>query len=473
MIKKNNKYIWIYFKNIIISNRYHLFRGVRFFSFLSWKSNEHFVKNTCTGCGSLYNSTFQKYYSENNLNEGKFVSKFKNFKRQEEDRIFNYVMANLDETLSQEFLETVSEKHLSKFFQEKPQKRLLCPRCHNLIHHSTLSTEFLTLSETLTSSNWVSTLLKEKNALIIHIIDSIDFPHSYIQELHNLFGKRFRIFYVVNKIDIICERKAMLRKVWDYFLPEISKLVQTTKEELIPYVILTSAIKGWGINQLITSINKYTTKNSNVYFIGMINVGKSSVVSKIVSQVDYKETPTVSFLPNTTINPISININKLGNLFENGGKIIDTPGIFIPERQLFKYVDHNKLKIYVPKKKFPKINSFTMKAGQALIIESIIRIDYPIALNTNNRLIITPHTFLPIHLTNIKKAEQIFKNKVNLDTNNINNYDNTLLENQTKEGLRYNMVENINHKEHKDIVIAGFGWISMKTNYGNQKYTYT
>ncbi|KAG4302806.1 hypothetical protein PCK1_000966 [Pneumocystis canis] len=123
-------------------------------------------------CGSLFNSILQTNYSENILNQEKSIPKFKSFQKQEEDRIFNYAMANLDETLSSQFLETVPEKHLLKFLQkEKPQKRLLCKRCHNLIHHSALSTEFLRLSETFTSLNWVSALLKEKNALIIHIIE--------------------------------------------------------------------------------------------------------------------------------------------------------------------------------------------------------------------------------------------------------------------------------------------------------------
>ncbi|CCJ31504.1 unnamed protein product, partial [Pneumocystis jirovecii] len=142
----------------------------------------------------------------------------------------------------------------------------------------------------------------------------------------------------------------------------MSKLTLDVKEKILPFIILTSAVKGWGIEQLITSINKYKAKKSNIYIIGMTNVGKSSIISKFASRVGYEETPTV-------------NINRLGNLFKNNGVIIDTPGISSPGRQLYKYVDYDNLKVYVPKKRFPRIKPFAMKAGQTLIIERIVRID--------------------------------------------------------------------------------------------------
>ncbi|KAG5513906.1 hypothetical protein PMAC_000528 [Pneumocystis sp. 'macacae'] len=364
MIRNFQKCFFPFFRDIfLVLGPYKLRSIVSFLSF-SHKLREYSIKNTCSGCGLLFESTHSKYYLQNGLDEKESSLSPKNLRKQEEDRVFNDAMANLNETLRLQLLEIVSEKHLSMSFQKKKtQKRVLCRRCHGLIHHSMLSTEFLTHSETLSSASWVPRLLKEKNALLIHVIDSVDFPHSYVPELHNLFGEVARIFYVINKIDIISGKGSALEKIRNYFLLEISKLTHNVKEKILPFVILTSAVKGWGIDQLITSINKYKAKKSNIYFVGMTNVGKSSIVSKFAYRVGYQETPTVSFLPGTTLNPINIDINKLGNLFENSGVIIDAPGISSPERQLYKYVDYNNLKAYVPKKKFPRIRSFTMKAG--------------------------------------------------------------------------------------------------------------
>lgn len=102
--------------------------------------------------------------------------------------------------------------------------------------------------------------------------------------------------------------------------------------------------------------------------------------------------------------------------------------------------------------------------GQSLIIEKIVRIDYLGTLKTDNRLIATPYTFLPIHVTNRKKAEHIFKTISSSD--DMTTHNKTSLENETKT-LYYNLTENIQHKKHKDIVIAGFGWITAKTSYGS------
>ncbi|KAG4305624.1 hypothetical protein PORY_001180 [Pneumocystis oryctolagi] len=465
MIKTFQNHLFLSFKRISLISELYKPKLCIFFSFSTQRSKEYFVKSTCSGCGSLFESSLlESGLQDDVLYEDKYVSKFKSLRRQEEDKIFNSTITNLDETLRSQLLQPVFEKRLPKFLRDKAQKRLLCQRCHNLIHHSTLSTEFLTHSETLSSADWVSALLKEKNALVIHVIDSIDFPHSYIPELYSLLGKNARIFYVISKIDIICQKKHMLGKIRNYFISEMAKIVHSIEKKVVSSVILTSAVKGWGIDQLITSINEYKAKKSNLYFIGMTNVGKSSIISKFSSQVGYKETPTVSFLPNTTINPININVNKLGNLFGSVKAVVDTPGLSALDRQLFKYVDYNNLKVYVPKKKFPKTKPLVMKAGQSIIIERIIRIDHLETLNIDNRLIITPYTFLPIHLTNTKKAGYIFK--VDID-NNIDDHDKTLLENETKKTMYCTLMETIKHKENKDIVIAGFGWINVKTSHSN------
>lgn len=335
-----------------------------FFSLSFIQSGRYSTKNICSGCGSQFENIYTKNCSDTMLNERNIIKGFKNSKKDKENDIFNEALANLDETLRLELLNRHPEDRLSRSFQKKKVKRAICQRCHNLIHHSTLSTEFPVLPQTLSSANWLSMFMKERNPLLVYVIDSIDFPHTYISELHSLYGKISQILYVISKIDIICRKKEMLRKVKDYFASEISKLTQITEKEIKPFIILTSATKGWGIDQLITSINKYKTKKNNIYFIGMANVGKSSIVSRLASQAGYEETPTVSFLPGTTLNPINIDLNKLRNLFKNDGIIIDTPGISEPDRQLFKHFECNKLKTYIPKKKFPKIKPFSIKVGK-------------------------------------------------------------------------------------------------------------
>ncbi|EMR08907.1 hypothetical protein PNEG_02689 [Pneumocystis murina B123] len=461
MIKKNN--IWS-FRGIYFTLEMYSRKTFFFFPISLSQLRKYSIKNICSGCGSQFEEIYSKHSSDTMYNKSKIIKNFKNSKKQKENDIFNEAIANLDETLCLELLNIFPERLSGSFQEKKVKKRTICQRCHDLIHHSTLSTEFPALPQTLSSANWLSILLKEKNPLLICIIDSIDFPHSYISELHNLYGKISQILYVINKIDIICGKKDMLSKIRDYFVSEISKLAQITEKEIKPFIILTSATKGWGIDKLITSINKYKTKKSNIYFIGMTNVGKSSIISKFANQAGYEETPTVSFLPGTTLNPININANKLRNLFKDGGIIIDTPGISEPDRQLFKHFECNKLRIYIPKKKFPRIKPFSIKPGQSLIIEKIVRIDYLDTLKTDNRLIVTPYIFLPIHITNRKKAEYIFKTISSVD--NMTTHDKTSLKNEAKI-LYYNLTESIEHKKHKDIVIAGFGWITTRTNYGS------
>lgn len=50
--------------------------------------------------------------------------------------------------------------------------------------------------------------------------------------------------------------------------------------------------------------------------------------------------------------------------------------------------------------------------------------------------------------------------------NSIDSCNKILLENEVEKIVYPNQTKNIGHKESKDIVIAGFGWINVRTTHG-------
>ena len=96
-----------------------------------------------------------------------------------------------------------------------------------------------------------------------------------------------------------------------------------------------------GIDELLQSINHVRNKD-DVYIVGTTNVGKSTLINKLIEQsVGEKDVVTTSRFPGTTLDMIDIPLDEKSFMF-------DTPGI-IQSHQMTNYVSENELKIIIPK----------------------------------------------------------------------------------------------------------------------------
>ena len=108
--------------------------------------------------------------------------------------------------------------------------------------------------------------------------------------------------------------------------------------------------------------------SKNVYVVGHTNVGKSSLINKLIKNYSVNENElTISPLPSTTLNKIEIELNE--NLV-----LIDTPGL-VDRGNLVNYIDNDLLKKINPKKEI-KPKTFQIKKNQCLVIDNLFRIDY-------------------------------------------------------------------------------------------------
>ena len=130
-------------------------------------------------------------------------------------------------------------------------------------------------------------------------------------------------------------------------------------------VVLISADKGWGIEELLQSINQYRN-NEDVYIVGTTNVGKSTLINKLIEiSVGEKDVVTTSRFPGTTLDMIDIPLDETTFMY-------DTPGI-IQEHQMTHYVSE-KIKTIMPKKIKQRV--YQLNEGQTLFFGGLARIDY-------------------------------------------------------------------------------------------------
>ena len=196
--------------------------------------------------------------------------------------------------------------------------------------------------------------VNKTNDLVLYIVDLLNLDKD-LKHIRN---------YINNKVILVLSKRDVLPKsVKD------EKLIEYFKKMDLDYddIIVVSPNKNYNIDELLYMIKKYKT-SKNVYVVGHTNVGKSTLINKLMK--NYSENNcelTISPLPSTTLNKISIKLS-------DDLTLIDTPGL-IDRGNIVNYVDTSLLKKINPKKEI-KPKTYQIKKGQCLVIGDLIRIDY-------------------------------------------------------------------------------------------------
>lgn len=237
----------------------------------------------------------------------------------------------------------------------------ICERCFRLTNYG----EYKEVS--LTNETYRQILSNiPKDSLVVYLTSLLNINLDYIKEFKNI-------------IIVLTKKDLLPKSVKDYKL--IDYIEKRTKNYLD--IEIVSSIKNYNLDNLMSKIKKYSN-NKDVYFVGMTNSGKSTLINKLIKNYSDNETKvTTSIYPSTTLNKIEVNINNL--------KIIDTPGL-LSNGSILNSLSLKEIKKITPKKEI-KPRSYQLKGKGSLVIENYVRIDYHsdnnIAIYIANNLNIT------------------------------------------------------------------------------------
>lgn len=204
---------------------------------------------------------------------------------------------------------------------------------------------------------------------------------EYIDILKAVNDTKDLVLYVVDLLNIEKDIKIIREYVQNRLILVLTKRdilpLSINDEKLINYfknlgldyqdIIIISANKNYNIDELLLMIKKYKS-SKNVYVIGHTNVGKSTLINKMIQNYgNEKPLLTISPLPSTTLNKVVIKLTDDLNL-------IDTPGL-VDRGSIVNYVSFENIKKINAKKEI-KPDTFQLREGQCLLISDIFRIDY-------------------------------------------------------------------------------------------------
>ncbi len=226
----------------------------------------------------------------------------------------------------------------------------ICQRCFRMKNYG----EYQMIAKS--NEEYLSILksVGETKDLVLYITDLLNVDKD-MEEIRKAIPNK--MILVLNKKDAL-PKSVKEEKLINYF-----KDLNLNFEE----IIVVSVNKNYNIDYLLKRIKYYQTSKT-VYAVGHTNAGKSSLINKLIKNYsDKTQEITMSPLPSTTLNTITIEINDYLTL-------IDTPGL-VDSGSILNIVDPKMVKKISPVKEI-KPRTYQIRRNQSIIIEDFLRIDY-------------------------------------------------------------------------------------------------
>ena len=274
---------------------------------------------------------------------------------------------------------------------ENLEKSTLCERCFKIRNYGQYQ------KITKKNSDFFN-ILKEINKtkdLVVLVIDVFNINKDLTEICSYL--KNNDILVVLNKRDVL-----PLSVKNNNLLFYVDKLGINYVDKMI-----ISTIKNYNFDMLMSKINTYK-KSKNVYVVGYTNVGKSSMINKII--YNYSNSildVTTSVLPSTTLSNVVVEV-------DDGLTLIDTPGI-IDEGSIMNCLEPEQLKKVLPRDEIRTI-TYQIRSRQSIFVENLVRVDCEMSNNLtfyfSNKLDITRTFEQNDKLTELKKHDLVvFENQ--------------------------------------------------------------
>ncbi len=317
------------------------------------------------------------------------------------------------------------------FMREYPQ----CQRCYRIKHYGEVT------PVSVTEQDYRAAVMHalERPSVVLYAVDLFDFNGSVVRGLQGLLNQH-RVILAANKFDLFPERTNADRvRGWLWR--------EARRHDIDPAeVFVVSAKTGNGVDALFERLRR-EARDKPIIVVGMANVGKSSILNRILHLSDPNEGQlyTTSQFPGTTLGPLAFKMGKTGLT------VIDTPGL-LGEHRLQDRVCIDSLKQILPTKRI-RPRGYQLQAGQTLFLGGLARLDF--VSGAPQSFVIYAGNQLVVHRTKLEKADELYeRHRGQLLTPPCSNCDASLQKLFSKK---------MGFKEGRpvDIVIPGLGWIRL------------
>ncbi|XP_043695482.1 GTP-binding protein BRASSINAZOLE INSENSITIVE PALE GREEN 2, chloroplastic [Telopea speciosissima] len=379
--------------------------------------------------------------------------------------------------ITEETFKKVKKERISK--SEKKQKAreaqrdeemvTVCARCHSLRNYGQVknpNAENLIPDfdfDRLITSRLMKPGSNSGNTVVVMVVDCVDFDGSFPKRAAKslfralegskkdlkLYNKFPKLALVATKVDLLPSEISPTRL--DRWVRNRAKAGGAPK---LNGVYLVSSSKDLGVRNLLSFIKELAGPRGNVWVIGAQNAGKSTLINAFAKKEGRKITKlTEAAVPGTTLG-----ILRVGGILPAKAKMFDTPGLLHPYLMSMRLNRDEQKMVEIRKGLKPR--TYRMKAGQAVHVGGLMRLDLNQASVETIYVTIWASPNVSLHLGKIENADEIWKKHAGV---------------RLQPPIGVDRVPELGKWEHKefkvsgsswdvnsiDIAVAGFGWFSL------------
>ncbi len=296
--------------------------------------------------------------------------------------------------------------YIPTIISDELNEQAYCQRCFQIIHNGKKYQPLISYTDYYNKIK----IIKEKNALVLLMIDIMDIYGGFIPNLAQYIGKN-PVVIILNKVDLmpkdvklkkIDERLRKIAEEANLNLKGILMISALKKQNLDRVIEKIIKIKKDYTKTLVTYRDKRKKKMTECYILGCASVGKSTLINAIKTKyLNDNQLLTTSDQFQTTMDFIKVFIDE-------DDYIIDTPGL-INQASYAAYLDYESVKVLTPKT-YLKPKTYQLNPDQTIFLGGLARLTF----TSGEKINVSFYTSndLYIHRTKTINADKIYNEQI-------------------------------------------------------------
>lgn len=319
----------------------------------------------------------------------------------------------ISNSLKKGFLQEPDEPQNPSSNFDAVEKPLVCARCHSLRHYGKVKDS--SVENLLPDFDFDHTIGRKlvtasgSRSVVLMVVDAVDFDGSFPRKVARLVsttieensvawkqgkpGNVPRVVLVVTKIDLLPQSISPTR--FEHWVRQRAREGGANK---LTSLHLVSAVRDWGLKNLVEDVRALAGVRGNVWAIGAQNAGKSTLINAIGKHVG----GSIMHLTEAPVPGTTLGIIRVDGVLPGQAKLFDTPGLLHPCQITTRLTREEQKLVHISKELKPR--TYRLKAGHSVHIAGLIRLDVETASVDSVYVTVWASPYLPLHMGKMENA---------------------------------------------------------------------
>nr|POE55858.1 gtp-binding protein brassinazole insensitive pale green 2, chloroplastic [Quercus suber] len=251
----------------------------------------------------------------------------------------------------------------------RPERPVVCARCHSLRHYGKVKDP--TVENLLPDFDFDHTVGRRlastggTRSVVLMVVDATDFDGSFPRKVARLVSETIeensgawkqgksgnlpRMVMVVTKIDLLPTELSPTRL--EHWVRQRAR--EGGAASKMTSVHMVSAVRDWGLKNLVEDVVKLAGPRGNVWAIGAQNAGKSTLLNSIGKHVG-EGGGKITHLTEAPVPGTTLGIIRVEGILPGQGKLFDTPGLLHPHQITTRLTREEQKLVHISKELRPR-----------------------------------------------------------------------------------------------------------------------